>query len=72
VQVSKHHDGYAIFDLPENVTERTSVKQYPHRNLLQELFDASRQYQPQLHTATYYSLPEWFSPAYAPYGFASW
>ncbi|KAK3671938.1 hypothetical protein LTR78_008113 [Recurvomyces mirabilis] len=65
VQVSKHHDGYAIFDLPENVTERTSVKQFPHRNLLQELFDASREHQPQLHTATYYSLPEWFNPAYA-------
>jgi alpha-L-fucosidase len=60
VQVSKHHDGYAIFDLPENVTERTSVKQYPHRNLLQELFDAAEMYQPQLHRATYFSLPEWF------------
>lgn len=35
VQVSKHHDGYAIFDLPSNVTERTSVVQFPHRNLLQ-------------------------------------
>ena len=34
VQVSKHHDGYAIFDLPENVTKRTSVAQYPHRDLL--------------------------------------
>lgn len=35
VQVSKHHDGYAIFDLPANVTQRTSVAQFPHRNLLQ-------------------------------------
>jgi alpha-L-fucosidase len=35
VQVSKHHDGYAIFDLPSNVTNRTSVAQFPHRNLLQ-------------------------------------
>lgn len=72
VQVSKHHDGYAIFDLPANVTLRTSVAQFPHRNLLQELFDAAAQYQPQLHRATYFSLPEWFSPAYAEYGFASW
>lgn len=72
VQVSKHHDGYAIFDLPENVTERTSVKQYPHRNLLQELFDAAEKYQPHLHKATYYSLPEWFHPDYRKYGFASW
>ena len=72
VQVSKHHDGYAIFDLPENVTQRTSVKQFPHRNLLQELFDAARQYQPHLHTATYFSLPEWFNPAYRKYGFGEW
>lgn len=72
VQVSKHHDGYAIFDLPENVTKRTSVAQYPHRNLLQELFDAAAEYQPHLHRATYYSLPEWFHPDYRKYGFASW
>lgn len=72
VQVSKHHDGYAIFDLPANVSKRTSVAQYPHRNLLQELFDAADKYQPHLHKATYYSLPEWFHPDYRQYGFASW
>ncbi|PSR78419.1 glycoside hydrolase superfamily [Coniella lustricola] len=72
VQVSKHHDGYAIFDLPSNVTQRTSVALPPYRNLLQELFDAAAQYQPQLHRATYYSLPEWFHPDYASLGFASW
>ena len=72
VQVSKHHDGYAIFDLPSNVTNRTSVALHPHRNLLQELFDAAAQYQPHLHRATYYSLPEWFHPDYKKYGFASW
>ena len=59
VQVSKHHDRYAIFDLPENVTKRTSVAQFPHKNLLQMLFDAAAQYQPHLHRATYFSLPEW-------------
>jgi alpha-L-fucosidase len=59
VQVSKHHDGYAIFDLPENVTKRTSVAQFPHKNLLQMIFDAADQYQPHLHKATYFSLPEW-------------
>ena len=62
VQVAKHHDGLAIFDLPENVTQRTSVAQYPHKNLVQMLFDAAAQYQPQLHRATYFSLPEWFNP----------
>ena len=35
VQVSKHHEGYALFDLPENVTKRTSVALMPHRNLVQ-------------------------------------
>lgn len=35
VQVSKHHEGYALFDLPENVTKRTSVAMKPHRNLVQ-------------------------------------
>lgn len=72
VQVSKHHDGYAIFDLPSNVTQRTSVALPPHRNLLQEIFDAAAEYQPQLHRATYYSLPEWFHPDYAPLGFGMW
>ena len=72
VQVTKHHDGFALFDLPANVTKRTSVELGPHRDLLQELFDAAREHQPQLHRATYFSLPEWFSPAYAPYGFSSW
>lgn len=72
VEVSKHHDGYAIFDLPDNVTDRTSVKLFPHRNLLQELFDAAAKYQPQLRRATYFSLPEWFNPAYAKWGFGSW
>ncbi|KAH7079788.1 glycoside hydrolase superfamily [Paraphoma chrysanthemicola] len=70
VQVSKHHDGYAIFDLPANVSDRTSVKLMPHRNLLQDIFDAADQYQPHLHKATYYSLPEWFHPDYK--GFADW
>ncbi|GME32956.1 hypothetical protein GTA08_BOTSDO10949 [Neofusicoccum parvum] len=72
VQVSKHHDGYAIFDLPANVSQRTSVALTPHRNLLQELFDAAETYQPQLHRAVYYSLPEWFHPDYAPLGFGDW
>jgi alpha-L-fucosidase len=72
VQVSKHHEGYALFDLPENVTKRTSVALSPQRNLVKELFDASKKYQPHLHRAVYYSLPEWFHPDYKKYGFSSW
>ncbi|PPJ54741.1 hypothetical protein CBER1_06871 [Cercospora berteroae] len=72
VQVSKHHEGYAIFDIPSNITNRTSVALPPHKNLLQMLFDAADQYQPQLHKATYFSTPEWFHPDYKEYGFGSW
>jgi alpha-L-fucosidase len=72
VQVSKHHDGFAIFDIPSNITNRTSVAQNPHRNLLGELFDAASTYQPHLHKATYYSLPEWFHPDYKSIGFNIW
>ncbi|KAK9415983.1 putative Glycoside hydrolase superfamily [Seiridium unicorne] len=72
VQVSKHHDGYALFDLPANVSQRTSVAQYPHRDFIKEIFDAAEEYQPQLHRAAYYSLPEWFHQDYAPYAFGRW
>ncbi|KAK7755056.1 hypothetical protein SLS62_002871 [Diatrype stigma] len=72
VQVSKHHDGYALMDLPAHVSNRTSVALPPHRNLLQELFDAAAEHQPHLHQATYFSLPEWFHPDYKPLGFGSW
>ncbi|EME84819.1 glycoside hydrolase family 29 protein [Pseudocercospora fijiensis CIRAD86] len=71
-QVSKHHDGYALFDIPANITTRTSVAQFPHRNLLQELFDAADQYQPHLHKTTYFSPPEWFHPDYKSLGFSAW
>lgn len=72
VQVSKHHDGYALYDLPANVSLRTSVALPPKRDLLAELFDAAAEYQPQLHRAAYYSLPEWFHPDYAAIGFEDW
>ncbi|KAJ5614841.1 hypothetical protein N7528_008495 [Penicillium herquei] len=72
VQVSKHHEGYTLFDLPANVSKRTSVALTPHRHLLKELFDAAEEYQPQLHRSAYYSLPEWFNPDYKKYGFSTW
>ncbi|KAK7992123.1 hypothetical protein PG988_000917 [Apiospora saccharicola] len=72
VQTSKHHDGYAIFDVPDTITTRTSVALTPHRDLLGELFEAAREHQPHLHRAAYFSLPEWFHPDYEPLGFGSW
>lgn len=34
VLTTKHHDGYALFDMPETVSKRNSVKQVPHRDFL--------------------------------------
>ena len=34
VPVTKHHDGYALFDMPETISKRNSVKQSPHRDFL--------------------------------------
>jgi alpha-L-fucosidase len=72
VLTTKHHDGYALFDMDSTITKRNSVALSPHRNIVQELFDAASMYQPHLHRATYYSLPEWFNPDYLPYGFGRW
>ncbi|GFF61167.1 hypothetical protein IFM51744_10604 [Aspergillus udagawae] len=72
IPVSKHHDGFALFTAGSDVSKRTAVDLGPQRNLLQELFDAAKEYQPHLHRATYYSLPEWFNPDYKKYGFALW
>jgi Zn-dependent M28 family amino/carboxypeptidase len=34
----------------------------PRRDLVKELFDASRRYTPELHRGLYFSMPEWFNP----------
>ena len=62
VQVTKHHDGFALFDT--SVSHRAAVYMGPGRDLVRELFDAARQYAPGLKRGTYYSLPEWYNPAY--------
>ncbi|PVH94282.1 glycoside hydrolase family 29 protein [Periconia macrospinosa] len=67
IPVTKHHDGFALFDMPANVSQRNSVKQKPHRDFLKELFDAAKKYQPRLRRGTYFSMPEWFNPAYTNY-----
>lgn len=62
VMVSKHHDGYALFRT--RYSKRNSVDSGPHRDLVGALLSAARKYAPGLHTGLYYSLPEWFNPAY--------
>lgn len=58
VLTTKHHDGFALFDTKET-THRNSLHYGPKRDLLKELFDAAKEYQPQLKRGTYFSLPEW-------------
>ncbi len=69
VLTTKHHDGFALFDTGRS-TNRSSLHYGPRRDILQELFDASEKYHPDLKRGTYYSLPEWFNPDFGPYGFA--
>lgn len=69
VFTTKHHDGFAMFD-SGHTTHRNSLHYGPKRDILKELFDAAKEHQPQLHRGTYFSLPEWYNPDYAPYGFA--
>ncbi|KAL2069316.1 hypothetical protein VTL71DRAFT_15654 [Oculimacula yallundae] len=69
VFTTKHHDGFAMFD-SKNTTNRNSLLYGPERDILGELFEAAKKYQPQLKRGTYFSLPEWFNPLYGPYGFS--
>ncbi|KAG8220485.1 hypothetical protein J3R82DRAFT_3181 [Butyriboletus roseoflavus] len=67
----KHHDGYALFDT-KNMTHRSSVYLNPYRDFLEELMETAKAEKPNLHRWTYYSLPEWYNPHFAPYGFEQW
>ncbi|KAK7447018.1 hypothetical protein VKT23_014231 [Stygiomarasmius scandens] len=71
VLVTKHHDGFALFDTG-NTSDRNNLKFGPKRDLLSELFETSAREKSNLHRGTYFSMPEWFHPDFAPYGFSSW
>ncbi|MFJ8361974.1 alpha-L-fucosidase [Streptomyces sp. NPDC093984] len=60
VLTSKHHEGFALWDT--KVSDRNAVKMGPRRDLVKELFEASRRYAPELHRGLYFSMPEWFNP----------
>ncbi|MFJ9903270.1 alpha-L-fucosidase [Streptomyces sp. NPDC101152] len=60
VLTSKHHEGFALWDT--KVSDRNAVKMGPKRDLVKELFEASRRYAPELHRGLYFSMPEWFNP----------
>ncbi|KAH0828992.1 glycoside hydrolase family 29 protein [Lanmaoa asiatica] len=71
VFVTKHHDGYGLFDT-KNTTHRSSVHLNPYRDFAKELMETAKAEKPDLHRGTYYSLPEWFNPYFAPYEFEQW
>ncbi|KIM58478.1 glycoside hydrolase family 29 protein [Scleroderma citrinum Foug A] len=71
VFVTKHHDGYSLFDT-KSTTHRGSVYLPPYRDFLKELMETAKIEKPHIHRGTYYSLPEWFNPYYAKYGFDIW
>ena len=60
VLTSKHHEGFALYD--SAVSGRDSVDMGPGRDLVGELFAASRKYTPGLRNGLYFSLPEWYNP----------
>ncbi|MFB9927074.1 alpha-L-fucosidase [Amycolatopsis halotolerans] len=60
VLTSKHHDGFALWDT--KVSGRNAKKLGPRRDLVADLFAASRKYTPGLRNGLYFSLPEWFNP----------
>jgi alpha-L-fucosidase len=59
VLVTKHHDGYCLWDSPQQ-PEWNSVASGPRRNIVEELSDAVRK--EGLIMGFYYSLPEWTNP----------
>ena len=58
VPVTKHHDGFCWWDT--DLTDRTSVRQGPHRDVIAELADASRAHD--LVFGLYHSLLDWGHP----------
>ncbi|MER7930959.1 MULTISPECIES: alpha-L-fucosidase [unclassified Streptomyces] len=60
VLTSKHHEGFALWDT--GLSDRNAVRMGPKRDLVGELFEASRRYTPELHRGLYFSMPEWFNP----------
>lgn len=71
VPVTKHHDGFALFDFPSNISMRSSVHYGPKRDFIGELLIAAKTYQPHIRRGTYFSLPEWYNPLYTTYAYSA-
>ncbi|KZV75904.1 glycoside hydrolase family 29 protein [Peniophora sp. CONT] len=71
VLVTKHHDGFALFDT-KNTSDRNSLLLGPKRDAIAEVMASAKERAPELRRGTYFSLPEWFNPDYGPYGHGQW
>lgn len=48
VPVTKHHDGFALFNTSNDITRRSSINYGPKRDLVGDLLAAAKKYQPQI------------------------
>lgn len=71
VPVTKHHDGFALFNFSTSISRRSSVHYGPKRDFIGELLTAAKTYHPELRRGTYFSLPEWYNPKYTTYAYSS-
>ncbi|GIZ44215.1 hypothetical protein CKM354_000741900 [Cercospora kikuchii] len=67
VPVTKHHDGFALFNTSPQVSRRSSMYYGPKKDLIGPLLAAAKKYQPHIRRGTYFSMPEWYNPQYAQY-----
>jgi len=69
--VSYESLGISLFNAG-NTTNRSTVSLGPKRDFIGEILTSASTRHPDLVGGTYFSTPEWFNPAWAPYGFTSW
>ena len=62
VMVTRHHDGFALWDSPGSWGQFTSQAIGPHRDFVREYADACRE--AGLHVGLYYSTMDWRFPGY--------
>ncbi|ORX59039.1 glycoside hydrolase [Hesseltinella vesiculosa] len=62
VFTTKHHDGLALFDT--KVTNRSTVHFHQQRDFVGDLMQVAERSYPHLRRGLYFSMPEWFHPAY--------
>jgi alpha-L-fucosidase len=44
----EHHDGFALFDFPTNISMRSSIHYGPQRDFIGELLATAKQYYPEI------------------------